>query len=316
MIHFPGVEDDVTPLVLGTNPFGWTADRAQSFAVLDAFVGGGGRLIDTADGYSYWVEGNRGGESEQILGEWVRSRGSRDRVHLATKVSRHPEFTGLSAANVAAAARASLQRLGVDSIDLYYAHYDDPEVDLAETVAAFDRLVDEGLVAAVGLSNYSADRVEAWIAAADAGDHRRPTVLQPHYNLLHREAFEREMAPVAAAAGLGVVPYFALASGLLTGKYRSEDEVKASPRAHLLVPYLSPRSFAVVDEVRAIAAEQGVPPATIAIAWLRSRPGILAPIASASSTDQLRGLLDAVAFELDEADAARLSSVSSTVEAD
>lgn len=315
MIAFPGLVGEALPLVLGANPFGWTADEDESFTILDAYLDRGGRLVDTADGYSYWAPGNRGGESEEIIGRWMARRGNRDRVHLATKVARHPEFTGLSAANVAAAARASLARLQTDRVDLYYAHYDDPEVDLAESVAAFDLLVDEGLVGAVGLSNFTADRIQAWIDTADAGGHRRPVVLQPHYNLLNRRVFEQEQRPVAERAGIGAVPYFALASGMLTGKYRDEEEARRSPRAHLMAPYLSsPRTFEIIDALRAVAEESGTTPAIAAIAWLRRQPGVIAPIASAKSIEQLDGLVEAVRFELGPDQVERLTEVSAPAE--
>lgn len=297
------------PLVLGANPFGWTADESESFAVLDAFAQGGGALIDTADGYSYWAPGNVGGESEAIVGRWIRARGNRDDVHVATKVSRHPQYLGLSAANVAAAARASLERLGLDVIDLYYAHYDDPAVPLEETVAAFDRLVDEGIVREVALSNYTADRVQAWIEAARAGGHRLPVALQPHYNLVHREP-ERDLLPAARAGGLAVVPYFGLASGFLTGKYRSAEEARASHRAKFLEPYLSDHGFAIVEAVGEVASARGVDPATVALAWLRGQEDVLAPIASASTPEQVAGLVQAATFELADDHLARLTRVS------
>jgi aryl-alcohol dehydrogenase (NADP+) len=246
------------PLVLGANPFGWTSDEAESFEVLDAFLAGGGRHIDTADGYSYWAPGNVGGESEVIVGRWVRSRGVRDEVIVATKVARHPEFTGLTPRNVAAAARASLARMRLDSIDVYYAHYDDPDVPIADTVAAFDQLIDDGLVREVALSNYHADRVTAWLEAAEAGGHRPPVALQPHYNLVHRSV-EADLLPTARAGGLAIVPYFGLASGFLTGKYRTAEEARASHRARFLEPYLFDQAFDVVDAVIDIARGTATP---------------------------------------------------------
>jgi aryl-alcohol dehydrogenase-like predicted oxidoreductase len=297
------------PLVLGANSFGWTTDRVASFAVLDAFAARGGAAIDTADGYSYWAPGNVGGESERIIGEWIASRGNRDEMVVATKVSRHPQFAGLSARNVAAAARASLDRMHVDVIDLYFAHFDDPAVPLSETVAAFDLLVTEGLVREVGLSNYTTERVEAWIGVARAGGHRLPVALQPHYNLVHREP-ESDLLPAARAAGLAVIPYFGLASGFLTGRYRTVEAARASHRARFLEPYLTDRGFAVVDRVTDIATARGVTPAVVALAWLREQAGVLAPIASASSLDQLNEMLDGATFELGDSDHAALSAAS------
>lgn len=297
------------PLVLGANPFGWTADEAESFAVLDAFAEGGGTMVDTADGYSYWAPGNVGGESEGIVGRWIAARGNREGVSVATKVSRHPEYIGLSATNVAAAARASLQRLQLDVIDVYYAHYDDPDVPLEETVAAFDLLIDDGIVREVALSNYTADRVQAWIDIARSGGHRLPVALQPHYNLVHRGP-ESDLLPVARVADVAVVPYFGLASGFLTGKYRTAEEARASHRAKFLEVYLSDQGFAVVDAVGEIAAARGVDPATVALAWLRRQPGVLAPIASASTPEQVAGLVRAATFDLPDDDLARLTQVS------
>lgn len=213
---------DVFPLALGGNVFGWTADRDAAFAVLDAFVDGGGDFIDTADSYSAWVPGNEGGESETIIGAWLASRRPQG-VVVATKVSQHPAFRGLSAGNVRRAAEASLARLGVDEIDLYYAHFDDESVPLEETVEAFGALVTDGLVRHVAVSNYTADRIRQWIDIADRLGVARPVAVQPHYNLVHRNDVEDTIIPVAEEFGLSLVPYYALASGFLTGKYRSTD---------------------------------------------------------------------------------------------
>ncbi|GAA1248133.1 aryl-alcohol dehydrogenase-like predicted oxidoreductase [Microbacterium phyllosphaerae] len=222
---------DVFPLSLGGNVFGWTADRDASFAVLDAFVDGGGDFIDTADSYSAWVPGNSGGESETIIGAWLASRKPAG-VTVATKVSQHPDFTGLAAANVRKAAEASLSRLGVDTIDLYYAHFDDETVPLEETVGAFGQLVADGLVRNIAVSNYSADRIREWVEIADRTGVALPVAVQPHYNLVHRNDVEETIIPVAEEFGLGLVPYYSLASGFLTGKYRSADtEGQTSPRA-------------------------------------------------------------------------------------
>ena len=210
---------DVFPLALGGNVFGWTADRDASFAILDAFPAGGGDFVDTADSYSAWVPGNSGGDSERIIGEWLASRRP-EGVVVATKVSQHPEFKGLSAKNVRAAAEASLKRLGVETIDLYYAHFDDASVPLEETVAAFGDLVTDGLVRYTAVSNYSAARIREWVGLAEAAGGALPVAIQPHYNLVHRDV-EQDIVPVAEEFGLSLVPYYSLASGFLTGKYRS-----------------------------------------------------------------------------------------------
>ena len=301
---------DVFPLNLGGNTFGWTSGREESHAVLDAFVAGGGNFLDTADGYSSWVPGNSGGESETIIGEWMTARGNRDGIVVATKVSQHPEFTGLAATNVAAAADASLRRLGTDRIDLYYAHFDDASVPLDETVGAFNELVLAGKVRYVGLSNYSAQRVSEWIAVARREGYALPVALQPHYNLVHREPFESELLPVVLANGLGVMPYFSLASGFLTGKYRSADDQSQSPRGAGVGGNLTPHGLAVIDALDVIAQERGISIATTALAWLRAKPGIVAPVASARTPGQLGDLLAAASVSLSAEEVASLDAVS------
>jgi aryl-alcohol dehydrogenase-like predicted oxidoreductase len=215
---------DVFPLRLGGNTFGWTSDSETSFAVLDAYVAGGGNFIDTADSYSAWVPGHEGGESETIIGEWTKARGSRDSVVIATKVSRHPQFRGLSAKNVAAAADASLRRLGTDYIDLYYAHYDDPDVPVAEAAGAFRTLQVAGKIRQVGLSNYTTPRLREWISVAEDNGWPAPVALQPLYSLMERTAYENELPSVVAEFYLGVMPYYSLASGFLAGKYRTATD--------------------------------------------------------------------------------------------
>lgn len=301
------------PLVLGTNPFGWTADETTSSAILDAFVEAGGTMIDTADGYSHWAPGNTGGEAEHIIGRWLAARGTRDEVIIATKVARHPQFVGLSPEVVAAAARASLERLQIETIDIYYAHYDDPDVPLDETVAAFDQLIDDGIIRHVALSNYTADRVTAWVEIARDHGYRMPVAIQPHYNLLRRVA-EEHLLPAARRNGLAIIPYFGLASGLLTGKYATAAEARASHRASFLEQYLTERSFAVVERVRSIAAAREVTPAAVALAWLRQQHGVLAPLTSASTVEQISALLDTAAFELSDDDLAELTEISTVIE--
>ncbi|WP_062525161.1 aldo/keto reductase [Demequina rhizosphaerae] len=295
-------------LALGGNVFGWTAGRDASYAILDAFVGGGGVMIDTADVYSAWAEGNRGGESETVIGEWLASRGRRDDVVVATKVSQHPEYPGLSAENIAAAARASLARLQTDRIDLYYAHFDDAGTPLEETAAEFSRLVDQGLVREIGISNYSADRIDEWFAIAEREGLHRPVALQPHYNLMER-GFEGELRAAAERHGLGVLPYWALAKGFLTGKYRDGATVD-SQRAAQAGEYLDDRGRRVLAALDAAAEANDVPVAAVALAWLRDQPTVAAPIASARTLEQLEPLLAAMTLELTADEIAALSEAS------
>ena len=306
-------ELEIAPLALGGNVFGWTADRDASFAVLDAFVAGGGDFIDTADGYSHWAPGNGGGESERLIGAWAEDRGTRDRVTIATKVSTHPEFSGLSAANVRAAADASLERLGTDRIDLYYAHFDDAETPLAETVAAFSELVDAGKVRAIGVSNYTADRVDEWFRIAREGGYHLPVALQPHYNLMERDFETNGLRDAAERESLSVFPYFSLAKGFLAGKYRDAVDVNsasASPRAEDAAAYLTGRGLAVLAGLDELSEVHRVPVAAISLAWLRQQPTIAAPIASARNTDQLPALLDSLSVELSRAELDLLSAAS------
>jgi aryl-alcohol dehydrogenase-like predicted oxidoreductase len=301
---------DVLPIALGANTFGWTADRDESFEILDAFVAGGGSLVDTADSYSAWAPGNSGGESETIIGEWIASRGGREQLVVATKVSSHPQFKGLKAANIAAAVQESLRRLQTDHIDLYFAHYDDPDTPLEESVTAFAELVDRGAVRYVGLSNYTADRIAAWIETAQRLGVAAPVALQPHYNLLHREPFESELRPLAQQHELGVLPYLGLAAGFLTGKYRSPEDAEGVVRGSMVASYLNDTGFAVADQVRAIAEQRGVAPASVALAWLRVQPSVVAPIAGATKVEQVPPSLAAATLELDASELDRLERVS------
>jgi aryl-alcohol dehydrogenase-like predicted oxidoreductase len=289
---------DVFPLGLGGNTFGWTSDKATSFAVLDAYAAGGGNFIDSADSYSAWVPGNSGGESETIIGEWTAARGNRDSVVIATKVDRHPQFRGLSRANVLAAADASLARLQTDYIDLYYVHYDDPDVPVAEAAGVFSELQKAGKIRQVGLSNYTAPRLREWFTVAAAEGFAPPVALQPLYNLMERAPYEDSLAPVAAEFGLGVLPYSSLASGFLSGKYRSAADHAGSARQPGAVKYLTPAGLGVLAAVDAAADAHGVEPAAVALAWLRTRPGVAAPLASARTATQLPALLASAALEL------------------
>ncbi|UPL17069.1 aldo/keto reductase [Microbacterium aurugineum] len=301
---------DVLPLSLGGNVFGWTADRDTSFAVLDAFVDGGGDFIDTADSYSSWVAGNEGGESETIVGEWLASRKPAGIV-VATKVSQHPQFRGLSAGNIRKAAEASLMRLGVDELDLYYAHFDDETVPLEETVAAFGQLVADGQVRHVAVSNYSADRIREWIEIARRTGAAVPVAVQPHYNLVHRNEVEEAIIPVAEEFGLGLVPYYSLASGFLTGKYRSTDAAgQASPRAQGAAKYATEAGLRIIDALEEIGDAHGESIAATSLAWLRAQPTVVAPIASARSVEQVPDLLAGARLELSPEEVAVLDQVS------
>jgi aryl-alcohol dehydrogenase (NADP+) len=300
---------EVFPLALGTNTFGWTAGPEASQQILDGFVAGGGNFIDTADVYSVWAPGSKGGDAETVIGDWLASRKNRESVLLATKVSAHPDFKGLKATTIAGAVEQSLRRLQTDYIDVYYAHYDDPDTPLEETVAAFADLVQRGTIRHVGLSNYTADRVQAWVDAATSLGVAKPVSLQPEYNLVSRE-FETSLQPVAERNGLAVLPYFGLAAGFLTGKYETAADVEGTARAKMLGEFVNDKAFAVVHELKAVASELDVQPATVALAWLRSRSTVVAPISSASTPEQLEPLLASATLDLSTEQLQRLTSVS------
>lgn len=302
----------VSPLALGGNTFGWTSDEATSHAVLDAFVAGGGNFVDTADVYSAWAEGNPGGVSEKIIGRWFAARGNRDSVVLATKVAQHPDFRGLKAANIRAAAEASLQRLGTDYIDLYYAHEEDPNTPKQESVVAFAELQKEGKIRHVGLSNFSPEGIREWMMAADAAGAERPIVLQPHYNLLFRKEYERTYLPVVRQFGLATVPYFSLASGLLTGKYSSEEDI-AGARADMVKAYLADGVWDAIATVKDVAEAHHVAPASVALAWLRDQAMVAAPIASARTVEQVAPLVEAMTLQLTSEEIHSLSAASANL---
>ncbi|MDA2803882.1 aldo/keto reductase [Nocardiopsis suaedae] len=304
---------EIHPVVLGGNTFGWTSDEKESHRVLDAFLDAGGTLVDTADSYSAWVEGNEGGESEHVIGSWLAGRGRRDDVLIATKVSQHPEFRGLAASNVKAAAEASLKRLGTDCIDIYYAHFDDAGTPLEDTVGAFDALVKEGKVRYVGVSNYGPDRLRRWLEIAEGIGAALPVALQPHYSLVHRKTVEPELRDIALGAGMGMLPYWALAAGFLTGKYRTEADLEGRARAGSVGRYMGPEGLAVVDRLVEIADAHGVAPATVALAWVLGRPGMAGVLASARTTEQLPALMDAARVSLSEDEAAALTRASDAV---
>jgi aryl-alcohol dehydrogenase (NADP+) len=297
---------DVFPICLGGNVFGWTADEEQSLAVLDAYAAAGGNFIDTSN--SYLVEHGR---SETIIGRWLAARGNRDRIVLATKVGggRGP-YRNLRPETISSEARASLERLQTDRIDLYYAHYDDPDTPLEESLRAFDALVSGGLVSHLGASNYTTERLTAALDLQRQLGLAEYTVLQPHYNLVERD-FEHTLLPVARDWNLAVLPYYALASGFLTGKYRPDGEAVESPRAKGALRYLDKGGSAVLEVLDEVAAAHQTTVAAVAIAWLLTRPTVVAPIASARTAVQLQELLPAAGLELPPAEADRLDAVSS-----
>ncbi len=302
---------DVFPLALGGNVFGWTADRDQSFAVLDAYVAGGGNFVDSADSYSAWAPGNEGGESERVLGEWLAARGNRDEVVIATKVGAHPSYKGLSATTVKAAAEASLRRLGTEYIDLYYTHFDDPAVPVEEIVTALDRLVRDGKVRAVAASNIAPDRLRESLDFAEREGLARYSALQPQYNLVSRDTYEGELQEVASHAGLAAVPYYALAAGFLTGKYRVGGEAVDSRRAEGAAQHLrTERGRKVLAALDEVARTHDAEIASVALAWLASRPTVVAPIASARTVEQLPALLAVADLALTDADLSKLTVAS------
>ncbi len=297
------------PLILGGNVFGWTADRSASFAVLDAFVAGGGRMIDTADSYSHWAAGNQGGESETLIGDWLAARRRRDDVLIATKVGGPMGGSrGLAPERIAAAIEGSLRRLRVDVVDLYFAHYDDPSVPLEDVLEAFDRLVRAGKVRALGASNHTAPRLREALDLSAQRGLASYTVLQPHYNLLERDAFEGPLQQLCVDRGVAAVPYYGLASGFLTGKYRSAEDLSGRARGAGAGKYLDGRGLAVLAALDTIAGEVNGTPAQVALAWLAAQPGVAAPIASATSVEQVEELLGAMHLQLDPGQCERLES--------
>ncbi len=303
---------EVSPLAFGGNVFGWTADEATSFKLLDAFVAAGFNFIDTADVYSKWVTGHSGGESETVLGKWLKQRGNRDRVVIATKVGWEmaPERKGLSKAYILLAVEDSLQRLQTDHIDLYQSHVDDSDTPLEETLEAFARLVKAGKVRAIGASNHTAARLGEALQVSKTHGYPAYQCLQPHYNLCERTGYEGELEALCVQQGLAVIPYFSLAAGFLTGKYRSEADLSKSPRGAGLKKYLNERGLRILAALDAVAARQGSTPPAIALAWLLARPSITAPIASATSLAQLETLIAATRLQLTASDIEQLNQAS------
>jgi aryl-alcohol dehydrogenase-like predicted oxidoreductase len=300
----------VFPLCLGSNIFGWTIDEAQSFAVLDAYAAAGGNFIDTADSYSAWVPGNGGGESETIIGNWMAARGNRDEIVVATKVGKSPGVEGLAPATIRRAAEASLARLRTDRIDLYYAHMDDDGTPLAETLGAFGELIRDGKVRHVAASNYTAQRLGQALDLARDGRLPSYVAFQPHYNLMHREEYEGAPAALCAREGVDCVPYFALASGFLTGKYRIGSADTGSPRAGTARGYLDERGLAVLAVLDDLAAAHATTVAAVALAWLAAQPTVATPIASARTPEQLAELLPMTDLELGADELQRLAVAS------
>ena len=299
----------VTPLALGGNVFDWTADEATSFSVLDAFVDAGGMMIDTADVYSAWVPGHKGGESEALIGRWLkRDPAKRDKVVIASKVG---FSAGLAPDTIVPSCEASLRRLGVETIDLYYQHKDDENVPLADSLREFDALARQGKIQAIGLSNFTAQRVDQAMQAAADNGLTPPSALQPWYNLVERERFEGELRDAAERAGLSVFPYYSLANGFLTGKYRSADDLGKSVRGGRSAQYLEAGGLDALAALDDVAAETGAAVASVALAWLKAQPTIVAPIASATSLAQAEELIGALTLDLTQAQLDRLDKATS-----
>lgn len=303
---------EVAPLAFGGNVFGWTIDERTSFKLLDAFTDSGFNLIDTADVYSRWAEGNRGGESETMIGNWLKRTGRRERVLIATKVGMDmgEGRQGLSKAHILRSADESLKRLQTDYIDLYQSHQDDPETPIEETLEAYAQLIEQGKVKAIGASNFSAERLSQALKVSEEKGLPRYESLQPLYNLYSREEYEKELEPLCLEKNVGVINYYALASGFLTGKYRSESDLQKSPRGAGVKKYLNERGFRILKALDEVAAKYHSTPARVAIAWLIARPGITAPIASATSLEQLNDLVEATKLALDDAAIEQLNNAS------
>ncbi|MFL6846549.1 MAG: aldo/keto reductase [Allosphingosinicella sp.] len=310
-----GRSDLATPrLVLGGNVFGWNATGEEAFRILDRFAEAGGTMVDTADVYSAWVPGHRGGESESLIGEWLRRRGPGHGLLVATKVGMLTGEGGerLAPARIAAAAEASLKRLGIETIDLYYAHQDDSDTPMEAVLEAFDRLVKAGKVRTLGASNFTAERLSRALALAGEMGTPRYEVLQPEYHLLARDGFESALQPLCVEEEIGVLPYYGLASGYLTGKYRSEADYGKSVRGGRMAKYVEGRGPQVLAALDEVAAEASATPAQVALAWLAAQPAVAAPIASARTPEQIEELIGAMELELSDSQLARLDEASRT----
>ena len=303
---------DVAPLCLGGNPFGWTADEATSFTVLDAYAEAGGNFIDTADRYTFHVPGNRGGESETIIGRWLKARGNRDRMVIATKVGALPGLDNLAPKTIRRAAEDSLRRLGTDHIDLYYSHVDDPDTPLAETLDAFDALVRAGTVRHIAASNFTVDRLTESLQTSAREGFAAYVALQAEYNLVQREGYERDLAPTVASAGLACLPYVALARGFLTGKYRPGGPEVDSPRAGQARAHLNGNGPAVLEALDEVAAAHRTTLAAVALAWLAAQPTVATPLAGARNPAQLADLLPCLTLQLTADELTLLDKASAT----
>jgi aryl-alcohol dehydrogenase-like predicted oxidoreductase len=301
---------EVSPLCLGGNAFGWTADEDTSFAVLDAYAEAGGNFIDTADMYSHWIPGGSGGESERIIGRWMKARGNRDQMVIATKVGALPGLDDLAARTIRRGAEDSLRRLGIDHIDLYYAHVDDPSTPLAETLGAFDALVRAGLVRHIAASNITADRLSAALEISAREGLAPYVALQAEYNLVQREGYERDLAPTIARTGLACLPYVALARGFLTGKYRPGGPQVDSPRADRARAHLEGNGPAVLAALDEVAAAHQTSMAAVSLAWLAAQPTVATPLAGARNPDQLADLLPFLTLRLTTDEVALLDKAS------
>jgi aryl-alcohol dehydrogenase-like predicted oxidoreductase len=303
---------EVGPLALGGNVFGWTADETTSFKILDAFVGGGLNLIDTADVYSRWVPGHKGGESETIIGNWLKRSGARQKVVIATKVGMEMDSgeKGLSKSYLLREAEASLRRLQTDYIDLYQSHVDDPNTPMEQTLEAYAHLKNQGKIRIIGASNFSAPRLVHSLELSRRYGFPRYQTLQPEYNLMQRSDYEMNLEPVCIQNRIGVITYFSLASGFLTGKYRSEKDLSLSPRGHAAQKYLNDRGFRVLAALDEVAKEYESTPSRVSLAWLIARPSVTAPIASATSLDQLNDLVEATRLKLKPSAIERLNHAS------
>jgi aryl-alcohol dehydrogenase-like predicted oxidoreductase len=297
---------EVAPLCLGGNVFGWTADEAMSFQLLDAFLAAGFDFVDTADGYSNWAPGHDGGESETVIGKWMKARGTRARVIIATKLGMWKKTAGLKAANIISACEGSLKRLQTDYIDLYQAHRDDPDTPQDETLEAFGKLVKEGKVRAIGASNFDATRLESALKISEEGGFPRYQTLQPLYNLIGRD-FENSLQPLCVDEEIGVFPYYTLAAGFLTGKYRNKADTEGKARGGRVETYLNDKNLALLDRMDKVAQAHDATMAEVAIAWVRDRPSIVAPLASATNLDQLQSLIRGAHLQLTAEDIAALN---------
>jgi aryl-alcohol dehydrogenase-like predicted oxidoreductase len=302
---------EIAPLVLGGNVFGWTIDENSSFKVLDSFLEAGFQMVDTADVYSAWAEGNKGGESETIIGKWTRARKNRQQVLIATKAGGDMgKGKNLKKEYIIQAAEASLQRLQTDYIDLYQAHFDDPDTTVDETLEAFSRLIDQGKVRAIGASNFSRARLSEAVETSEKKKLPRYQSFQPRYNLYDREEFEKEYQQFCISNQLGVIPYYGLASGFLTGKYRSENDLSKSKRGGGISKYLNQRGYRILEALDELSSRYKVNVASVSLAWLMAQPGITAPIASATSPEQLQDLTRAAGLKLDQQAIEKLNEAS------